>query len=114
MHKDDPQFDADKAISKDPNVLNDDKVFELAKKLWIKTLEEGLLNVRLYLYYDGFGIFSHNEKDLAEIDKTYKKTLPYKPGTYSDFDYTKLDAMKQKSWNKIWTWMRDNGQNLWT
>jgi hypothetical protein len=43
----------------------------------------------------------------------YRKTIPYKPGTYEEINYTKLSKLQKKYWNKIWNWVKEYGESLW-
>ena len=51
---------------------------------------------------------------MKKIEAEYAKTLPYKPGTYKEFDYKKLEDLQRKNWNSIWNWIKQYGEMLWT
>lgn len=97
------------------NKINEqnDKESELALKMWEDDLKFLLENVLLYEYYESFGIVSNDDKQMVEIDKKYRHTLPYKEGTNKELDYAKLYELSQSNWNNIWDWMKEKGQALW-
>ena len=115
-HKNDPNFDIEKAYNANPNIIWDEEgVMDLATNMWISTLKTGLLNVKLYCYYADYGIIDEkNDKDMIEIHEKYASTIPYVPGTYKEIDYQKLAKMTEKCWNSIWNWIKEHGQSLWT
>ena len=71
-----------------------------------------LLNTKLYRYYIDAGIIDTSNPDDVEFDKEWRHTLPVKPGTYDEFDYTKLYEMNQELWNSIWDWIKEHGHTL--
>lgn len=94
-----------------PNYNSDE--MNLAMKMWEDELNGLLEHVLLYTYYSNYGIIGEKEKDLQEIDKKYKDTIPYKPGTNNAIDYQKLSELERKHWNAIWDWIKENGEALW-
>lgn len=112
-HKDDPSFDVEKAFNADPNLCWKEKCDERALELWKEKLNELLLSARLYAYYSDYGIVNDKDTEMAKIDKKYKSTIPYVPGTYKQIDYSRLEKLTTKNWNKIWDWIRIYGRNLW-
>lgn len=112
IHKDDKNYNKDDANKSDPN-YTEEHVMEVANKIWNEELEKLLLNVKLYKYYENFGIIDEENKDEVEIDKKYHSSIPIIPGTYDDIDYVKLNEMSNKCWNYIWDFMKENGRNLW-
>ena len=81
--------------------------------LWKEDLKELLLNINLYLYYEGYGIPDKDDKQMKAIHKKYKNTIPIHPGTKRDIDYVKLNELTEKHWDYIWDWMKEKGQGLW-
>ena len=114
-HANDANYDPIAAFNANPNVIWTEKgVMDLAHKKWLDELKAGLLNIRLYYYYSNFGIIDEKkELDMLEVHKEYAKTIPYVKGTYKEIDYLKLNEMTKKCWNRIWTWLREYGQDLW-
>ena len=112
IHKDDKNYNVEEANKNDPN-FNEKDVMELASKLWDEDLEKLLLNVKLYKYYENFGIVNEENKDEVEFDKKYHSTIPLIPGSYDDIDYVKLNEISEKCWNYIWDFMKKNGRDLW-
>ena len=96
------------------NVNPSDEEMDVGKKLLDEELDRLLLSVRLYRYYEGYGMIDERDKAYVAIDKEYRKTLPYFPGTDKDLDYAELSRLKQAEWHKIWKWMDEYGQMLWT
>jgi hypothetical protein len=86
---------------------------ELASKEWKRELLELRNNIMLYLYYDNCGIIDENDYKMIAIDSVYRKTIPYKPGTYKEINYIKLSKLQKKYWNKIWNWIKEYGESLW-
>lgn len=111
LHKDDKDFDVDKAFKENPNIT--DEGHELGTKLWNEELNKLLLYARLYCYYRDYGIVDDADVEMKKIEAEYEKTLPYKPGTYKSFDYAKLDKLKQTNWNAMWNWIKQYGEALW-
>jgi hypothetical protein len=107
-----PQFIIDR-IKKDSNCKNDDTLMELASKEWKRELLELRNNIMLYFYYENYGIIDENDYEMIAIDAVYRKTIPYKPGTYKELDYVKLSKLQKKYWNKIWNWIKEYGESLW-
>lgn len=106
LHKDDSSFDADKSFEENPN--SDSKEMELATKLWNEELEKCLLYAKLWDFYHNFGITEDQE-----FEKTWKKTIPYKPGTCEEIDYLKLQELENRNWNSLWNWIKEHGRELW-
>lgn len=107
-----PQFIIDR-IKKDSNCKNDDTLMELASKEWTRELLKLRNNIMLYFYYDNYGIIDENDSEMAIIDAAYRKTIPYKPGTYKEINYIKLSKLQKKYWNEIWNWIKEYGESLW-
>lgn len=84
-----------------------------ANKLYDKELEKILLYIRLYFFYDDYGIVDKNDKEMVKIYEEYKDTIPYKNGTNHGIDYIKLEELQTKYWNLIWDWMKEYGQMIW-
>ena len=80
--------------------------------LYDEELDKIYLYVRLYSYYSDFGIVRKGDTAMEEIERDYKKTMPYIPGTYYDIDYKKLDVLERTYWNKIWAWIQKHGHLL--
>ena len=106
IHKDEKDFD----INEWNKINHDytDKEEKLAVKYQKESRNELLKYIKLYEFYRDTGV-----TDDIEFDKKWHHTLPVKKGTYDNFDYKKLDALQEKYWNKIWEWMRNNGNTLW-
>ena len=111
-HEKDPSYDAVAAFRKNPNPSADE--LKTAEDMWNEELNRFLTHVRLYRYYEGYGVFDENDPAMAEIDKAYKDTIPTMPGTDGELDYMKLHEMTQSEWRAIWRWMSKHGQSLWT
>ena len=87
-------------------------VFKLAFKLLHKELDDLKENILLYRYYSSYGIVDMDDHEMVEIDAIYRSTLPYRPGTYKEFDYKRLHDLQRQKWNRIWDWMRKHGDLL--
>ena len=113
LHEGETGFDVSGSFRTNPN--SSDTEMELASKMWDEELGRMLLHIRLYRYYSDYGI-SDGENDPAyvEIDRKYKDTIPYVPGTDSEIDYAKAGELIQREWRAIWEWMTEYGQSLWT
>ena len=91
----------------------DKDVMDLAMTLWRNELTSLLEHVLLYCYYSDFGIVHDGDEQMERIERKYISTLPYKPGTYKEFDYEKLHGMAKENWNFVWDWIKENGEMLW-
>jgi hypothetical protein len=91
-----------------------DEIFEEAMKLLHEEINKMYLYARLYVYYSGYGIVDSKDEVMVEIDRKYRNTIPYVPGTYKRIDYRKLDVLVRSNWNKMWNWMQKNGHLLYT
>lgn len=112
LHKNEKDFDIIK-YNKEHYDYTDDET-TLASKYQSESYEQLLQYIRLYRYYlDDYMLIDSNDKELVELDKKYRHTLPIKPGTYDEMEYDKLSKLSDKYWNKIWEWMRMYGQTLW-
>lgn len=112
IHKDDKNYNKIEANKNDPN-YEENGIMELASNLWNEDLEKLLLNVKLYRYYENFGIVDKENPDEVEFDKKYHSTIPLIPGSYDDIDYVKLNEISNNCWNFICDFMKENGRNLW-
>lgn len=94
-----------------------DEETELAKKLWIDELDNGLRKIGLYMFFANCGELSENEMIKFKLDdkpkSEYNKLLKYSYGT-EHLDYKKLYEDLDKSWNDIWDWFKEYGRMLWT
>lgn len=109
-----PQYCIDAAKKKNPTCEDDTKILEFADEIWKNDLDKLLLYAKLYVYYYNYGIIDPNDDyDLADIDKQYAKTIPYIPGTYKEINYTALNTLIQRYWNKLWSLWMTIGQNCW-
>lgn len=88
--------------------------FKLAEKLWINELDFGFDLICRYCYYLDYGIIDPNNPIDVEMEKKYKHTIPYYPGTTTDIDYEKFHEVVEKAWNDVWMWFTENGRDLWT
>lgn len=113
LHKNDKKFDLEKYYAEN-NGKTDKNVDELAVAMYHAELDKLVLNAKLYLYYESFGIIDEKNKDEVEFDKKWHKTLPYQPGRYKEFDYQKLRALQDKCWNSVFNWIKQYGRFLWT
>ena len=96
-------------------VSSSDEEIKLGKELWNEELGRVLLHIRLYRYYANYGIVGKEDGgEYAKIDEEYSKTMPYKPGTDKDIDYTKLHELTQTEWEFVWDWWKKYGQMCWT
>lgn len=105
------KFELNKTDKEEWNYDNDE--MELAMKMWIDELNKLRENVLLYEYYDGYGIVEEDDKEMVEIDRKYRDTLPYKPGTKNEFDFPKLRELAKERWDNIWNWIKEYGESLW-
>ena len=112
LHENDENFDIEKSLRANPN--SNDEELKLAEEMWNEELGRCLLHIRLYRYYSDHGMVDASEKEYVEIDKQYKDTIPYVPGTDKEIDYLKISGMIQREWNAIWDWWKKYGQMCWT
>ena len=112
IHKDDKNYNRNEVNKNDPN-YDENGVMELASKLWNDDLEKLLLNVKLYQYYENFGIVDEKNPEEVEFDKKYHSTIPLIQGSYDDIDYVKLSEISNNCWNYIWDFMKEHGRDLW-
>ena len=91
-----------------------DEIFKEATRLLHEEINRMYLYARLYVYYSGYGIIDEKDEAMVEIDRKYRNTIPYVPGTYKRIDYKKLDVLVKSNWNKMWNWMQKNGHLLYT
>lgn len=112
-----PGFLVEEARKKLGDTSSDDNISKSvddeANMMWTGMLEELLLNVRLYVFYSGFGIVSEDDGLPKDFIEKYKNTIPYKPYTNKNINYDKLHDLIAKHWNFIWDWMKQYGQSLW-
>ncbi len=87
------------------------KAWKRASELYDRELENVLLYIRLYQYYSSYGIVDRKCRNMAKIDKEYRKTIPLESN--GDINYAELDKLKKKYWNMIWTWVKKWGQCIW-
>ena len=80
---------------------------------WKGILEDLLLHVRLYKYYENFGITDDKNREEILFGKRWESTIPRIEGTNGEIDYKKLGEMTQKEWDSIMDILRKWGQNLW-
>lgn len=85
---------------------------ELAVKIQDEEYRKILLYAKLYVYYSNFGIVDINDKDEVKFDKTWRHTLPIKPGTYDELEYDKLNCLAKYAWENMWDWVKKYGQTL--
>lgn len=109
LHKKDKNFDLEASLRKNPN--SDDEELKLASKLYEDDLNKLLLNVRLFDYYEGFGIIDENNLDEVVLSEQYK--IPYKRGSWKEIDYVKLDKLTNTCNNAIFNQLKDIGRCLW-
>lgn len=109
LHKKDKNFDLEASLRKNPN--SDDEELKLASKLYEDDLSKLLLNVRLFDYYESFGIFDENNPNEVAISEQYK--IPYKKGSWKEIDYVKLEKLTSICNNAIFNQLKDIGRCLW-
>ena len=106
LHKNDKNFDVKKYSAKHVNTTPEEE--KLSLELQNKSFKQLVSTIDRYNYYFDIGC-----TDDKALDKELRSTLPVKQGSYDVLDYDKLYIMQQKQWNKIWEWMKLNGQTLW-
>lgn len=109
LHKKDKNFDLEASLRKNPN--SDDEELKLASKLYEDDLSRLLLNVRLFNYYESFGIFDENNPNEVAISEQHK--IPYKKGSWKEIDYVKLEKLTSICNNAIFNQLKDIGRCLW-
>ncbi len=89
------------------------EVEELASKIQVEEYSKLLEYVKLYKYYAAAGCIDFDNPSEVAVDTEYRSTLPIKPGTYDElFDYSKVTALANEYWGKIWDWVKKHGQKL--
>ena len=111
LHENEKDFDIKKYHEQHCNDYPSD-VEKLALDIQHAEYSTLLLNVKLYKYFTSYGIIDHECQNDIEFDKKWRHLLPVKPGTYDEFDYIKLQELRQKSWNDIWSWVKEHGHTL--
>lgn len=106
LHKADKGFDLKKWNAEHINITPEEE--KLSLEIQEKAFKQLLGAIDRYTYYMEQGA----TEDKA-LDKELRSTLPFRQGSYDVLDYTKLYAMAQKQWCKIWDWMKQYGQTLW-
>ena len=109
IHSKDKNFDLEESFRQNPN--SNDEELKLASKLYEDDLNQLLLNVRLFNYYEGFGIIDKNNPDEVALSKQYK--IPYKKGSWKEIDYVKLEKLTNTCNNAIFNQLKDIGRCLW-
>ena len=113
LHKDDPNFDVDEYLNKNPQ-LNEKGLEELAVKIFNDEIDKCILYVKLYKYYSNYGEIDESIIEEVEFDKKWHKTILYVPGTYKEIDYKKLQTLVERNWNALMNWCKENLQYCWT
>lgn len=103
----------DASIDACKNRTDDSKVSDLACTLWKEELENFIELVMTYNYYADFGIVDEKNPDEVELKKKLEHTLPYKPGTFYEFDYVKLNELTEKSWIAVCDKFKEIGRDMW-
>jgi len=80
---------------------------------WNAILDELLLHVELYLFYDGFGIVDEKDPKEVEFKEKWEWSIPRKKGTKGEIDYPKLHRLQEREWNGIMRILRKWGRALW-
>lgn len=113
IHKEEKDFDINEYAAKmDYNYTEEE--WKLGKSIRTNEYDKMLDYIMLYDYYSNYGIANEKFVDnVEEFENKFKNTLPIKPGTQNEFDYTALAILSNKYWNKIWEWMQEYGRTLW-
>lgn len=112
LHSKDKKFNIEKYMKENPS-LDEEGLMDLAVKLFNEEVDKCILYVKLYKYYSSYGVIDSKKADEVEFDKAWRRTLPYKPGTYKEFDYEKLNTLTKRNWNAIMNWCKENLQFCW-
>lgn len=110
-HKDDSTFNLDEWNKTYHDYTKEEE--ELADKYQRESYEKVVEFIKLYYYYESYGVVDKNNEDEVAFDKKFRSTLPIIPGSYDMMDYKRLSELQKKTWNKIWEWVRTYGQTLW-
>lgn len=87
---------------------------DMAIAAWKADLEKLVLYIRLYEYYNGRGIVEKEDgPEMAEIDRKYRNTLPFMPGTDGVIDYAKCEELAQKYWEMYCDHWKAIGRMCW-
>lgn len=105
MNENVKNFDINASFKANPNSSNAE--LEYADNLFKEKMNEFMLHIRLYRYYNDYGI-GEEYADLIE-----KYPVPYVSGTDKQTDYVKITDLVDKEWNAIWEFMRKYGHMLW-
>ena len=109
-HPDKTVADAKKHFSENGSTKNLKKrAIELEHKLFDELIDD----IRAYNYY----MYWHDcidpkDKEQVETDKKLRHTLPLIKGSYDSYDRTKLNALIDKHWNRIWETVRQYGREF--
>jgi hypothetical protein len=88
-----------------------DEISELAIKLEKEMFDKLIQDINEYFYYVDYynDYIDETNKELVELDKRLRPTLPLIKGSYDRYDYKKLNDMALKRWNRIWETVRIYG-----
>ncbi len=111
LNANNPDFDVDESFKE--QMTSSEEEIELASKLYEEELRNLLLAVRLHEYYEGYGIVDPKNTAMVQIDAAYNGTLPYKKGSWKEFDYVKLNVLVDKYHNQIFDTLKKIGPCLW-
>lgn len=111
-HRNEPGFDAEKWYS-DHNGNCSSEEMKLAETFWNGELERLIAAIQRYRYYSDSGVVDKGDKEMVELDKALRSTIPTVPGTDGEFDYKLLSKMTDAAWDDIWEIWRRIGRNCW-
>lgn len=80
---------------------------------WKDELSGFLLHVKLFRFYESYGIVDENDKEEVAFRDRWIGTIRTKPGTDGEIDYERLAELQNSEWNSIMDFMKKWGRSLW-
>lgn len=113
-HKNDKKFDL-KKFHEDHTQGYGEDIEKRSVELEHEMFDQLIKDIRIYKYLinDEYLLpIDSDDKDLIELDKEIRPTLPLIKGSYDSYDYKKMNDMSIKTWNRIWETVRKYGREF--
>lgn len=103
-------------VAADANIDKDTKtkVDDLASEMWHGELRKFRELIMSYRMLSDYGIEDENNAELFDYCNEHKSEIPLVEGTDGELDYRTLHGLARERWDKIWDWMREYGESLWS
>lgn len=80
---------------------------------WKDELGSLLLHVKLFRFYESYGIVDEKNPDEVAFRDKWIGTIRTKPGTDGEIDYARLSELQDSEWNSIMDFLKKWGRSLW-